>query len=496
LFLKVLQSSICMASPRNCGLINDDIYELMRILSSYSSETFEWIFTEFEKSFPEVKWFDVATSLGNLLLIPNFTSELIRIVSLFLLFKIFNNECPTKHIFSPLFCILLKNETVTLQNRSYKLLQNVEYIFLKTLITRGISSVMAMKPSDVVSQNSLDDVVCWKFVVNNKLCTPHGNSLCTFKEVNVEEFEIQTKRHVLNFLQTSARSDGFRVDEYEQYVAPYQSLVCFGDEILLNRLPVDVDSLRWRFEIPRPSLYYSPNDLIWMDPSSAYYLTPLMLPMSTISAETSVPEQLSDRIFDAQLEQAMEIFKTALESTLPLKNAAQLIEIIRGDRFELFLNNIDLNSDQFSALVELNPQISVEILLKLNSIQRADEYFSKLLCIKISLQSLEVVNRLASKQASFLFSVFYGTSLPCGFLLKFVLQCFAFCSQAKDRFVQGNLVRLISLFTVSLLNRKLLAVEEIMIEAQTFCLEFSDVVEAADLYKLLKELETETADKL
>ncbi|KRZ19985.1 CCR4-NOT transcription complex subunit 11, partial [Trichinella pseudospiralis] len=426
----ILQSSICMASPRNCGLINDDIYELMRILSSYSSETFEWIFTEFEKSFPEVKWFDVATSLGNLLLIPNFTSELIRIVSLFLLFKIFNNECPTKHIFSPLFCILLKNETVTLQNRSYKLLQNVEYIFLKTLITRGISSVMAMKPSDVVSQNSLDDV-----------------------EVNVEEFEIQTKRHVLNFLQTSARSDGFRVDEYEQYVAPYQSLVCFGDEILLNRLPVDVDSLRWRFEIPRPSLYYSPNDLIWMDPSSAYYLTPLMLPMSTISAETSVPEQLSDRIFDAQLEQAMEIFKTALESTLPLKNAAQLIEIIRGDRFELFLNNIDLNSDQFSALVELNPQISVEILLKLNSIQRADEV-----------------------------PVF-----PV---------CFAFCSQAKDRFVQGNLVRLISLFTVSLLNRKLLAVEEIMIEAQTFCLEFSDVVEAADLYKLLKELETETADKL
>ncbi|OUC42635.1 hypothetical protein D917_02770 [Trichinella nativa] len=410
-------SSICMASPRNCGLINDDIYELMRILSSYSSETFEWIFGEFEKSFAEVKWFDVATSLGNLLLIPNFTSELIRI----------------------------KNETVTLQNRSYKLLQNVEYIFLKNLITRGVSSVMTMKPSDVVAQNTLEDV-----------------------EVNVEEFEIQTKRHVLNFLQASARCESFRVGEYEQYVEPYQSLVCFGDEILLNRLPVDVDSLRWRFEIPRPSLYYSPNDLIWMDPSSAYYLTPLMLPMSTISPETSVPEQLSGRIFDAQLEQAMVIFKAALENTLPLKNAAQLIEIIRGDNCELFLNNIDLNLDKFSALVELNPQISVEILLKLNSIQRADEYFSKLLCMKISLQSLEVVNKL----------------------------CFAFCSQAKDRFVQGNLVRLISLFTVSLLNRKLLAVEEIMIEAQTFCLEFSDVVEAGDLYKLLKQLETETADKL
>ncbi|KRX19356.1 CCR4-NOT transcription complex subunit 11 [Trichinella nelsoni] len=370
-------SSICMASPRNCGLINDDIYELMRILSSYSSETFEWIFSEFEKSFAEVKWFDVATSLGNLLLIPNFTSELIRIVSLFLLFKVFNNECPTKHIFSPLFCILLKNETVTLQNRSYKLLQNVEYIFLKNLITRGVSSVMTMKPSDVVAQNTLEDV-----------------------EVNVEEFEIQTKRHVLNFLQTSARCDSFRVGEYEQYVAPYQSLVCFGDEILLNRLPVDVDSLRWRFEIPRPSLYYSPNDLIWMDPSSAYYLTPLMLPMSTISPETSVPEQLSGRVFDAQLEQAMVIFKAALENTLPLKNAAQLIEIIRGDNCELFLNNIDLNLDKFSALVELNPQISVEILLKLNSIQRADEYFSKLLCMKISLQSLEVVNKLVSKQAS------------------------------------------------------------------------------------------------
>ncbi|KRX64306.1 CCR4-NOT transcription complex subunit 11, partial [Trichinella sp. T9] len=377
LFLKVLQSSICMASPRNCGLINDDIYELMRILSSYSSETFEWIFGEFEKSFAEVKWFDVATSLGNLLLIPNFTSELIRIVSLFLLFKVFNNECPTKHIFSPLFCILLKNETVTLQNRSYKLLQNVEYIFLKNLITRGVSSVMTMKPSDVVAQNTLEDV-----------------------EVNVEEFEIQTKRHVLNFLQASARCESFRVGEYEQYVEPYQSLVCFGDEILLNRLPVDVDSLRWRFEIPRPSLYYSPNDLIWMDPSSAYYSTPLMLPMSTISPETSVPEQLSGRIFDAQLEQAMVIFKAALENTLPLKNAAQLIEIIRGDNCELFLNNIDLNLDKFSALVELNPQISVEILLKLNSIQRADEYFSKLLCMKISLQSLEVVNKLVSKQAS------------------------------------------------------------------------------------------------
>ncbi|XP_003379808.1 conserved hypothetical protein [Trichinella spiralis] len=195
------------------------------------------------------------------------------------------------------------------------------------------------------------------------------------------------------------------------------------------------------------------EQLIWMDPSSAYYLTPLMLPMPTISPETSVPEQVSGRIFDAQLEQAMVIFKAALENTLPLKNAAQLIEIIRGDNCELFLNNIDLNLDKFSALVELNPQISVEILLKLNSIQRADE-------------------------------------VPA------FLVCFAFCSQAKDRFVQGNLVRLISLFTVSLLNRKLLAVEEIMIEAQTFCLEFSDVVEAGDLYKLLKQLETETAEKL
>ncbi|KRZ54463.1 CCR4-NOT transcription complex subunit 11, partial [Trichinella nativa] len=476
LFLKVLQSSICMASPRNCGLINDDIYELMRILSSYSSETFEWIFGEFEKSFAEVKWFDVATSLGNLLLIPNFTSELIRIVSLFLLFKVFNNECPTKHIFSPLFCILLKNETVTLQNRSYKLLQNVEYIFLKNLITRGVSSVMTMKPSDVVAQNTLEDV-----------------------EVNVEEFEIQTKRHVLNFLQASARCESFRVGEYEQYVEPYQSLVCFGDEILLNRLPVDVDSLRWRFEIPRPSLYYSPNDLIWMDPSSAYYLTPLMLPMSTISPETSVPEQLSGRIFDAQLEQAMVIFKAALENTLPLKNAAQLIEIIRGDNCELFLNNIDLNLDKFSALVELNPQISVEILLKLNSIQRADErdLWYGMVFFKVVVYENIFAKFGSCQQIGFKTGKFNsGTSFPCGFLLRFVLQCFAFCSQAKDRFVQGNLVRLISLFTVSLLNRKLLAVEEIMIEAQTFCLEFSDVVEAGDLYKLLKQLETETADKL
>jgi len=165
-------------------------------------------------------------------------------------------------------------------------------------------------------------------------------------------------------------------------------------------------------------------------------------------------------------------------------------------------------------LVDKNPIIAIESLLLIltapeesssSSAHKKNEYLSALAGMDMSIHSMEVVNRLAThstrgggsgariaagkqqKQNPYRNEGEIQPLLHPEYIHLYISTCISTCeSMSYDRHLQNKSVRLVCVFLQSLIRNGIVSVEDLFVEVQSFCIEFSRIREAATLFQILK----------
>nr|VZI29034.1 unnamed protein product [Spirometra erinaceieuropaei] len=173
-----------------------------------------------------------------------------------------------------------------------------------------------------------------------------------------------------------------------------------------------------------------------------------------------------------------QLMSTALTSALTQAQQQIMVQSIKED--PNLIHSLGLTSENFTNLVNRNPVVAIEILLGLISTPEVNTYLSSLVKMNITVNSMEVVNRVAALVA-----------LPSEFIHTFISNCISTCQGTQDKYVQVRLVRLVCVLIQSLIRNKIIDVHNggILVEVQSFCLEFNKIRDANTLYRLIKSIE-------
>jgi len=361
-----------------------------------------------------------------------------RVAALFILFDMYKSEPISNNPFFPAFVDALQNhlEPMEKQFLNYLITSNLPKDYTK----RSPKDLLNTPPDKNTQTQTTPDIAALKKQYFDRQPT----SGSAFRRVGMSPVVLDPADDFTDAVDSTAEGSEESTDF----------------EVLSEELTFQ--SFEPPYLRPAPPLFESTKDdeINWLDPVLHHDL----LWNYTVSAELPQTSEIRDLMAKA--------FKGALTPA----QQQQVLSELEMDPNLVF--HCGLTPKKLPDLVENNPLVAIEALLKLMSSSQITEYFSVLVSMDMSLHSMEVVNRLTT-----------AVELPTEFIHLYISNCITSCENIKDKYMQNRLVRLVCVFLQSLIRNKIINVKDLFIEVQAFCIEFSKIREAAGLFRLLKTLE-------